>query len=249
MTHVRGFGTTGRDKTPGKLYLEIATLLRRAVETGRWLPGEQLPTLDAIGEEFGVSLVTVRQAVALLRGEGMLVSRHGVGTFVPADFKDKAWIDLQWDTDAPASRKDFSDRSVQIVQERRKATIPGHIDPDYVYLQRIHRTKGIPYAVAHLYVNRSVFSVASARFRREMMIPLIYEIVPHLIKGGRQTLTIGTADVELARLLNISLNAPIGEINRVIDGENGSVLFFAHSLYRGDIVRLETALQPAPPRN
>jgi GntR family transcriptional regulator len=246
VRHARGSGPAGRDKAPGKLYLEIATLLRRAVETGRWLPGEQLPTLDAIAEEFDVSLVTVRQSVALLRGEGMLVSRHGVGTFVSADLKVKAWIDLQWDTNAPASRKDFSDRSVQIVQERRKATIPGHFDPDYVYLQRIHRSKGIPYGVAHMYVHLSVFNVAPARFRREMMVPLIYEIVPHLIKGGRQTLTIGTADVELARLLKISPNAPIGETNRVIDGENGSVLFLAHSLYRGDIVRLETAFHPVP---
>jgi GntR family transcriptional regulator len=228
----------------GKLYLEVAALLRRAIETGRWRPGEQLPSLEAIAEEFGVSLITVRQAVALLRQEQLLVSRHGVGTFVPAELKDKTWVDLQWDIDAPAESRDFSDRSVVIIQERQNATLPGHGDSNYVYFQRIHFTKDIPYAVANLYLSYSVFNCAPDRFRNEMMVPLIYEISPHLIKTGRQTLTIGTADLELARLLQIPLNAPIGEIKRVIQGENDSIIFLAHSLYRGDIVRLETGFNP-----
>jgi GntR family transcriptional regulator len=238
---VIGAGTATRGKTPGKLYLEVAALLRRAIETARWRPGEQLPSLEAIAEEFGVSLITVRQAVALLRQEQMLVSRHGVGTFVPVELKDKTWIDLQWDIDAPA---DFSDRSVVIIQERQNATLPGYGDSHYVYFQRIHFTKEIPYAVANLYVSYSIFNGAPDRFRNEMMVPLIYETSSHLIRTARQTLTIGTADLELARLLQIPLNSPIGEIKRVIRGENGGILFLAHSLYRGDIVRLETAFNP-----
>ena len=48
------------------LYRQIAGLLRRKLEQGVWKMGDQLPTLEALMLEYGVSRVTMRQAVALL---------------------------------------------------------------------------------------------------------------------------------------------------------------------------------------
>lgn len=56
--------------------------LRRAVITGEFEPGSKLPNEDALGERFGVSRATIREAVRGLVEEGYLRRRQGSGTFV-----------------------------------------------------------------------------------------------------------------------------------------------------------------------
>ena len=64
------------------LYLQLATIFRRRVETGLWPRGEQTPTLEMLMREFGVGRVTVRSALAELESEGLLVRSRGKGTFI-----------------------------------------------------------------------------------------------------------------------------------------------------------------------
>lgn len=66
----------------GPKYLRIADALRTEIQAGRPEPGERLPAETALLERFGVSLPTLRQAISVLRTEGLLEARHGVGTFV-----------------------------------------------------------------------------------------------------------------------------------------------------------------------
>lgn len=62
-------------------YVRLAEALRARVEAGEF-GGRPLPSEVALGQEYGVGRNTVRGAVALLRNEGVLDVRHGVGTFV-----------------------------------------------------------------------------------------------------------------------------------------------------------------------
>ena len=64
------------------LYAQLADRLALAISSGTLIPGRQLPTEAALGAFFGVSRVTVRQALALLVRTGQLVARRGKGTFV-----------------------------------------------------------------------------------------------------------------------------------------------------------------------
>jgi GntR family transcriptional regulator len=66
-------------------YLRIADELRREIKAGNPHEGERLPAETALLERFRVSLPTLRQAVGVLRSEGLVESRHGVGTFVTAN--------------------------------------------------------------------------------------------------------------------------------------------------------------------
>ncbi len=50
--------------------------------SGRLQPGAKLPNENEIGERFGVSRATVREAVLGLMEAGYLARRHGSGTFV-----------------------------------------------------------------------------------------------------------------------------------------------------------------------
>ena len=59
----------------------------------------------------------------------------------------------------------------------------------------------------------------------------------------RQTLTIGTADMETARLLQVSLNAPIARVSRSAIDTAGRLIFVGNGLYRGDVVRVDVKLK------
>lgn len=63
-------------------YLRIAAELREQISSGGYPPGARLPTIAALSRTHGVSEIVVRQAVALLRGEGLVETRRGGGTIV-----------------------------------------------------------------------------------------------------------------------------------------------------------------------
>jgi DNA-binding GntR family transcriptional regulator len=66
-------------------YQRIASTVRAEIRSGTYRPGDRLPAETALLERFKVSLPTLRQAIGLLRAEGLLEARHGVGTFVRED--------------------------------------------------------------------------------------------------------------------------------------------------------------------
>ena len=67
---------------PVPLYHQAYNALRREIDSGRWGPGDRLPTERELGESFGCSLVTVRRALDELVREGSIVRTRGRGTFV-----------------------------------------------------------------------------------------------------------------------------------------------------------------------
>ncbi|MEV0344034.1 GntR family transcriptional regulator [Nocardia sp. NPDC050713] len=66
----------------GLKYERIAGELRRRIKDGELAPGERLPTEQELVAQFGVSLATIRQALSSLRTEGLISSRHGLGSYV-----------------------------------------------------------------------------------------------------------------------------------------------------------------------
>lgn len=69
---------------PGSLTSLLADALRRLVRSGRIPAGTRLPSERVFAASLGVSRATVGQAFDHLRGDGVLVSRTGTGTFVSA---------------------------------------------------------------------------------------------------------------------------------------------------------------------
>ncbi|WP_428964291.1 GntR family transcriptional regulator [Micromonospora fluostatini] len=79
------------DQLGGKApkYQRIADELREQIKSGTYEPGARLPAESVLLERFRrlfptLSLQTMRNAIGLLRSEGLVESRHGVGTFVSA---------------------------------------------------------------------------------------------------------------------------------------------------------------------
>ncbi|HEY2549074.1 MAG TPA: GntR family transcriptional regulator [Streptosporangiaceae bacterium] len=67
-------------------YLRIHGSLRDRITTGRWPAGTQLPAQRELADEFGVSIMTLRQALQLLADDGLVETRHGSGTFAAASY-------------------------------------------------------------------------------------------------------------------------------------------------------------------
>ncbi|WP_114809620.1 FadR/GntR family transcriptional regulator [Paraburkholderia kururiensis] len=63
---------------PEQIYTDI---LNRILE-GEYKEGDRLPTEHALAERFETSRPTVREALARLRADGIVVTRHGSGTTV-----------------------------------------------------------------------------------------------------------------------------------------------------------------------
>lgn len=70
---------TGRPK-----YLEVAATLRRAISTGQYPVGGELPSTAQLTASFGVSTTVVRGAIRELRGEGLVVGQPGKAVYVRA---------------------------------------------------------------------------------------------------------------------------------------------------------------------
>jgi DNA-binding GntR family transcriptional regulator len=59
----------------------VSADLRRRIDTGEWLAGQQLPTLDELAEHYHVSVTTARKAVGMLAEAGLVEVIHGYGVF------------------------------------------------------------------------------------------------------------------------------------------------------------------------
>ena len=63
-------------------YIQVANVLRAAILTKKFAPGEQLPSGPELASTYGVARATVQSALRVLREEGLIVSRQGSGVFV-----------------------------------------------------------------------------------------------------------------------------------------------------------------------
>ena len=67
---------------PGNLAEQVMTRLANDIRSGRLEPGARLPTEQALSSALGVSRTVVREAVAALRADGLVVTRRGSGAYV-----------------------------------------------------------------------------------------------------------------------------------------------------------------------
>jgi GntR family transcriptional regulator len=64
------------------LYRTAARKIKERISCGTYSAGRTLPAEPVLAREFGVSRITIRQALAVLKREGLLYSKSGVGTLV-----------------------------------------------------------------------------------------------------------------------------------------------------------------------
>ncbi len=83
---------------PRPLAEQVEEILRERILAGIYAPGGRLPSEDELAAEFGVSRATVRTVLAKLAAHGLILRRHGEGTYVNAPAQGAhALFGLTWD--------------------------------------------------------------------------------------------------------------------------------------------------------
>ena len=146
-------------RSPGKLYLHVADILRQRLRSGDLSPGDRLKPISEFAEELSVATVTIRQAVAILEGEGRLIRQQGVGTFVTenAASDDTFAVGLDW----PELLDMVTKTDPRLIEKRENVKLKpadlkgGKAAPSYVFLRRVNALKGNDCLVADAYDDRS----------------------------------------------------------------------------------------------
>ena len=229
-------------------YIQLATLFRRRIEQGVWKTGQQIPTVDDLSAECGVARATIRQALDQIEKEGLIERFRAKGTFVRQAPQERLWCEVE--TDWSGLLRSREGAEIEILADepgRDGASIPQTIGKpavSYRHLRRRHWRGGQPFLLADVYLDdRLSPKVTDADLRSKTALKLVAGIPGVRISDARQTLTIGSADVETAAALKLPLNAPVAYVHRAAVDARGVLILVANGIYRGDVVRLDVKLK------
>ena len=65
-----------------KLYIQLTRIFLEEIKSGKWQLNQRIPSEEELCKKYGVSKITVRQAVNNLVSDGYLMKLQGKGTFV-----------------------------------------------------------------------------------------------------------------------------------------------------------------------
>jgi GntR family transcriptional regulator len=195
------------DKKPVPLYFQLEKVLRKRILSGKTPFDHPLPTEKELGQEFGVSRITVRQALKALEDDQLIRREQGRGTFVsfrrdrPFQFRLYGKVDDLFHLGGHTSLK---------LQAKRLITPPADITQDMRLSpeEKVYLFEGI----RHLYDGHDAFFLAyvpEAIGRnidlKEPGGPLLIERVERealeTVKRSQQIISASIADRELAAIL------------------------------------------------
>ena len=223
------------DRSRVPLYLQVASVMRQRINSARWVEGERISTLEELEEEFGVARVTIRQAIELLRVEGLLQAQQGRGTFVSGRPPNNRWLNLATDFDSLVEliRNNVLKRVFIQRDAEPPELIPGAGKPAkvYTFLRSVQFNSGEPFSVVNLHLDQELFLRDSKRFTRSAALPKIVEMEDVVITHAYQTFTIGVADPETADLLEIGLGEPTADCQLTVIDDKGVAIYVADIHY------------------
>jgi GntR family transcriptional regulator len=234
-------------RSPVARYIQLATLFRNRIASGEWPVGSRIPNVDELADAFSVARGTMREALGLLEQEGLLERLRAKGTFVrkspiPPRSHNLAldWTSLQGAHEGA---------TIEIIDHTITKSLPdvdrskGTPAAKYRMIRRLFVRDTRPYLVGRFYIDDVLFRQHAAQFRKLPALPVLRRVARHQLRRAWQTLTIGVADVELAAVLKMPLNAPVVRLDRVAVDRDGVVIYSGQGIYRGDAICMEMELQ------
>lgn len=229
-------------------YIQLATLFRRRIESGQWPLGSQIPTVDELAEECGVARATIRQALDILESERLIERFRAKGTFVRRRPQEELWCAVATDWSgllrpSHAARIEVLSDDAGVTLERVAYQI-GDLAPAYRHLHRRHWRDDMAFLLTDVYVDERLRDrISREDIETKTALRLVHDMPGLEIVDARQTLTIGTADMETAEALSMPLNAPVAFVHRRAVDSDGIAVLIAEGIYRGDVVRLDIKLR------
>lgn len=222
----------------GPLYLQLKRWIEDAIGRGALKPGDALPSERDLALKVAVSRVTVRKAVQHLVREGVLVQRHGSGTFVaPQTHRVEQSLSQLTSFAEDMARRGMAVHSAWLDR--------GIYDPSPEETVILGLSSGERVArVARLRISGEMPLAIERAALSATILPDPQEIgaslYAHLDRGDNRpvraiqrirAVNLGEAD---AKLLEVPTGAAGLYIERISYLSSGRVIEFTRSIYRGD---------------
>jgi GntR family transcriptional regulator len=211
--------------------------------------GAAIPPERRLSAELGVSRPTLRAAIEELVREGLLLRRHGSGTYVA---EPKIALPLTMTSFSEDMRQrgmrpgshilSFEEQSAGAKLGARLRVSPA--DPVWA-IRRLRLADDETMAIEFLHVPRRLLpDLRREDLEEHSFYTLLQERHGIVIASGIQTIEPTVVNEEEAAMLAVPVHSPAFLFERTTESEGGEVVEYVRSLYRGDRYRLVTELRP-----
>jgi GntR family transcriptional regulator len=230
-------------------YHAIAQVLRDRIARGELQPGAPLDNQRKLARTFGVTLMTLRQALELLERENLIVRRHGLGTFVAAPSIDYNILQLRrFAGDLSAQGEDVATRVLGarfVMGDRRALAALGLAAPARVWqLERLRLVDGHPMSLQRSFLPTRVgeevmrADLVSTPLRQALEFKLGITIT-----RARETVSAVRLGRREARDLGCRPGVPAFESERISYSHTGEPVVFDRVFIPGDRFRITRELE------
>lgn len=221
------------------LYYQLETILRNKIVSGDFGPETALPSEDALAEEYHVSRITVRQALAALEQDGLVLRRRGKGTFVSADARA---VELPRYTGSIEDLMLMGLRTATQVLDSAWIDPPEHIrerlnvsGEKVLRIEKIRSLENRPFSYILNYLPPAV----GARLPLELvkskpMLMILEEDLGVRLSEADQAVQATIADSDIAAKLDLRVGDPLLNSERIVYDLRKQPVEYVSSLYRAD---------------
>lgn len=223
--------------------------MRERIRTGEWKPGDLIPSERELGEMYGISRMTARQAITDLVNEGLFYREQGKGTFVSRHKVTQQLIRLTGFTEDIRARGQRPSAKVLSAQMRaadetlaeRLRIKPGQL---VFSLKRLRIADDDPLAIE---LSQLHFPGCEKLLEEDLEQNSLYRLLES--KYGlppveaEQELEAGLAGTEEAQLLKISTGSSVLFIRRTTYTDRNQPIEYAKSVYCGNKYTFYTHLK------
>jgi len=230
-------------------YAQIADRIRAKVQGGDWLPGEQIPPETELCEQYQVSRITVRRAIAELVQEGFLVRYAGRGTFVAEprlEHRISHLTSFTQDMEGRGMRPGARVLKFEVLDPPPNlhwAFAPRAVKK-VILLRRLRLADGEPVALENSYL---LWDLCAPLLEDDLRDASLYAALIRKCKiipsRAIQQWTAIACPKEEARLLGIAKGQPVLHIYRTTFSQDDLPFEWVESYYRGDKYSFQAELQ------
>lgn len=221
------------------LYLQIKNVLAQRILDGEYAPHERLPSESELMKAFGVSRITVRQALRDLHGDGLVFSVQGKGTFVS---KPKAIQDVQrlqgFGESMVPQGYEASTRVISLQESRPSQEVADALSvkrtDSVVEIKRIRYLNREPISVDHSFYPAHIGRKLLGKDLTQDIFPLLENEFELMLDHADLRIEATLADEEQVRWLNCDAGAPVLLIRRLVFDRQNNKIAFEFLFHRGD---------------
>jgi len=229
-------------KTSGiAYYRQISEFLMQNIEGGEYEPGSQLPTESDLSRQFGVNRHTAREALKLLKNEGVIYSVKGKGNFV-ADAKIKYRVSKKVRFTSSiieaglAPSKELVEKRLVAADELLAAKLGLDVGDPVLSMKMLRFASGTPLMLATSNLPAARFvglgEQVDASFSLYELLREQYGVEPSRAESVFETLMPEDEDL---RLLQLPPGTPLLLSKSIAKDQYGNIIEYCETRMRGDI--------------